>query len=225
MTWPEFVQWSNEHNGVIAIIALVVSTFVGVLALLPSRVDARVDEYWKQIDDPASWPGLIGEMRSGRSAAYFRAISRVLGFAERWWGPALSWRAFDRCIAIAFLYPLFAAILGWAVANTHSPGGLDLFRDEPDFLLRILRSGALLAALGIAVWIAGNAERFSKFVVDRLLGGLDSRTARAGYLSKAARAVMEHNLAWFDAQFAFNSRINVHSSRSVSGVRWERQPL
>ncbi|MGR3709838.1 MAG: hypothetical protein ACU0A9_10405 [Alterinioella nitratireducens] len=188
--WGLFRDWTNAHSGIIAFFALVLSLLFAVL--IGARARAGIPSLGDILKDRASWPRLTQRWRRGWGQAYFDAIAEVQQFAVAFYGPkALSFRAFDRCLTLALLYPILAVLLGWVVANAYDPGGLALFPDEPRFLVRIGKAMALIGAWGICFWILKNAEKFADFFVDRLLGPLDTAPARTGFLAKAVRAGFE----------------------------------
>ena len=78
-------------------------------------------------------------------------------------------QAFNRCLTIAYAYPAVAFLLGWVVANQTAPGGLALFQDDPHMWSRLGKALLILAAAALAGWILANADRFSRWILDRLL--------------------------------------------------------
>ena len=84
-----------------------------------------------------------------RRAQYF--------YGSRW----LSWQAFTFSLLLAYLYPVLAALLGYALANNTQVAGLALFSAQDNALLRWLVLLALLAMIVITVWIWRNYQRIN----------------------------------------------------------------
>lgn len=167
--WSALSGWAVANSGLIAFFFALVVIPVGAY-FGPVRGRMGHVTIADQIAEQASWPSLIALWRRGASESYFAAIRGVLAFAARIYGPKpLSWRAYDRCLLIAFIYPLLALLIAWMAANQHSPGGMALFTDEPRWWMRLGRAALLASAVSLAGWIIANSERFSDFLVAKLL--------------------------------------------------------
>jgi len=184
--WSLLREWANEHSGVITLFSLVLTLLFAIF--IGAGMRAGIPTPGDILKDRASWPQQAQKWRRGWSQAYFDAIAEVLHFAEAFYGPKpLSFRAFNRCLTLAILYPVLAVLLGWVVANAYDPGGLALFPDEPRILVRIGKATALIGTWGISFWIVKNVEKFSGFVVDCFLGPVDTAAAQTNFFRKPVR--------------------------------------
>ena len=84
-----------------------------------------------------------------RRAQYF--------YGSRW----LSWQAFTFSLLLAYLYPVLAALLGYALANNTQVAGLKLFDAQDNALLRWLVLLALLAMIVLTIRIWLNYQRIN----------------------------------------------------------------
>ena len=156
----------------------------------------------KMLRDPASWDVLAARYRQGRSAAYFGALERTLGFAARWYGDGLlSWRTYGVSLAIAYFYPFIALVLGWGFFNIWAPAGVEMFKDTARGFERGWRLAVFIFGLSGAVYFMKNAEDFSDFIVARLFKTGDNPNTRTGFLPKAVRVLLEAVAAAFTAAF------------------------
>ena len=78
-------------------------------------------------------------------------------YDSRW----LSWQAFAFSLVLAYLYPVLAALLGYALANNTQVAGLKLFDAQDNALLRWLVLLALLAMIVLTIRIWLNYQRIN----------------------------------------------------------------
>ena len=64
------------------------------------------------LPDDRSYRQLLGYALRPASL-YLRLMGWAQGRLDDFFGGLLSWRAFDRCLLIAFLYPVFLLLLAW----------------------------------------------------------------------------------------------------------------
>ncbi|KIN68766.1 hypothetical protein Z948_2497 [Sulfitobacter donghicola DSW-25 = KCTC 12864 = JCM 14565] len=171
---------------IVAIAGLFLALGIPILGWVVSHfrgVDLEIE-----LRDIASREDLI-ERYQGRSAdAYFAALKRILGFADRIYGTkALSWRAYSTSLTIAYAYPIFAIIFGWVLFNINAPAGIEMFRDTPSLLERFIRLIILIGGWAAAVVIAIKTKSFRDYVVARLFKSVDTSNSRTGFLAKAVR--------------------------------------
>lgn len=161
----DFQDWVNVAaivGGVLAVPALVLA----ILTFVTSRIDKDADEFESVLTDPASRQSLIKELRSGWSFAYLKAIRDVLNSADNFWGPARSFAAFDKCLMLAFLYPLVAVVISWAISNQHSPAGFLLFQDIANPAERGIRVLVFVAIFLLGMWLASKFDDIVAAVED-----------------------------------------------------------
>ena len=77
---------------------------------------------------------------------YYITLSMLLRWADRFYGPELSWRAFDRCLLFAYIYPFIFAVIGWMIYQEPSPGGIEII-ENADFSIGRARQAAPYAAI------------------------------------------------------------------------------
>ena len=90
-----------------------------------------------------------------RGARYPQSVQRRSDGWDRFFGPRLlSFRAFDRCLLIAFVYPILLFVGAWALGGTHQMAGEDFLPDVEHGWPRIWRTGLLLGlAIGAFLWL------------------------------------------------------------------------
>jgi hypothetical protein len=103
-----------------------------------------ISDLKEQLHDPHHRARLTDSRKSDWHAGYFAALEDLTEWAARFYGPRkLGVRAFGRCLQLAYVYTLLAALLAWAVANVHAPGGYPLFPDLEDAFGRVWRASVL----------------------------------------------------------------------------------
>ncbi|ABA77572.1 hypothetical protein GQF56_14980 [Rhodobacter sphaeroides] len=145
--WVESV--GKTYSGTITVLALAVGfvamIFAG-LALRPKRGPSEID----LLRDHHGWRKRLDDLNPDWADAWFAGIARFSGFASRLYGERLlSWRAFDKALMIAFLYPIAALLLGWALFDAGRLG-------ESEFLpegLKLWRRTLLLVAIGLGAGV------------------------------------------------------------------------
>ena len=171
------------------------------------------------LEDPASRSSLIANYRKPDSEAYFQAVTRVLTFAEDFYGTRLiSWQSFGRCLTLAYLYPMLAALLGWVIYNAGSPGGLDLFSQDLTGPTRALVAGGLLISFPISAFLATKARAFAEWALERVDRALPSSVPRTSFLSKALRATANFGVGAFVSAFAGAFLIAFAVALAVAGA-------
>ncbi len=177
------------------------------------------------LEDPASRAALISDYRKPGAEAYFGAISHVLTFADRVYGARLiSWQSFGRCLTLAYIYPLLAALFGWFMFNAGSLGSLDLFSQDLKWPIRALVAGGLVISWAIAGYGASKAGAFSDWVFDWVDRFRHHSGSRPSIRSNALRvtadlvAVVGVFLGVLTAGFAFVGAFVVAVSASVAIV-------
>ena len=98
--------------------------------------------------------------RNSVAERYHALLRWLLRRAEHFYGRSwLSWQAFGFSLSLAYLYPVLAALLGYALANNTQVAGLALFDAQDNALLRWLVLLALLTMVVLIVWTLRNDER------------------------------------------------------------------
>lgn len=183
--WENLREWSNDHSGIIALLAVVLPFISAVL--IGARARAGVPSLGEVMKDRASWPVLINRWQRGSAQAYLDAVALLLRFAERVYGPrALSSRAFLTCLGIAYVYPIVAVFFGWVATNTHDPGGVLLFISEPKFIVRLVHALAAIGGIAITSWGLVNFERNIDSILHYLLVLFANPASQCGFWPKVA---------------------------------------
>lgn len=129
-------------------------------------------------------------MRCGRQEAYLNGVGALTRFADALYGPRFSCKALDRCVQLAFFYPILGMLLGWVLFDTHTPAGLQVFHADVSFGRRLVGAVLAITGLAVAIWIVWNSQTFANHCVARFLGPVDAGTAPPGFLAKVGRAAV-----------------------------------
>lgn len=178
--WASLQAWANTNGGLVSLVIGV----LGLLAVFIVGAKARngFPSLGETLQDRASWPDLITRWRITGGQSYDAAVADIVTFADWLYGPRpLSWRAFDRCVSLAFVYPLIAVVLGWTLFNSHSPAGLSLFREGLHSWPRFGRAIALMAGLALSFWVSANILRFALSAKDQLSGTKGATPKRSAF--------------------------------------------
>jgi hypothetical protein len=172
----------DQLTGVMPLIGLVVLLRFSFTryrnAILPSLKEKLAeDRYRTQI---------IANKTSPAGDAYFNALTRITTWADTFYGRRKwGFRAFKRCLTLALVYPVIAAILAWVIANTHSPGGVQIFADHPDLGGRLWRA-LVIVAISVAIGRMLRKPGGLAGMIDGSLRTMWTRlTSAGGVLSKA----------------------------------------
>lgn len=118
--------WIEENTALVAFLSLLVAVAVPLLTWVVARFGGVTMR--EKLEDRASWDALIARFSGHAGEAYFAAVDRGLGFAERVYGPTpLSWQAFGRCFGVALAYPVLTLLAGWILFDVGEIGGATFF--------------------------------------------------------------------------------------------------
>jgi hypothetical protein len=125
-------------------------------------IDAKARNLRKS-DNADGWERRREELKErldrsgGRAGSAYKAlIERCLGFADRVFGPnerssPAQWRTFDRCLLVAFVYPMLLFVLGWVTGGSGVSGvagsGISMFPEAP------VQQRLLIAFIAIAITV------------------------------------------------------------------------
>ncbi|SIS50926.1 hypothetical protein [Phaeovulum vinaykumarii] len=113
--WDWIAQFGRDHGGAITVLGLAVAVLAMLFAGLALRPRRGLSEA-ERLCDHRDWPARLAALSPNRADVWFAGIARARGFADRVYGEKLiSWRAFDRALLFAFLYPITALLLGWGL--------------------------------------------------------------------------------------------------------------
>ena len=211
-------DWANNNEGGLA---LAVGLGVPVAAFLISFV--QNNHLREELSDLSSRDELIARYSLRGQDAYFSGLARVVGLAEWIYGPkALSWRAYGRCLTIAFIYPLLAVMLGWVLFNIWNPAWIEIFVDTENGWERALRFAIFnLSAILCAVTLR-NYFKVVGYISGQFPKWLRPKDGIAMRNSKAAHIIF-HVLAFasilvFAGAFAFAGIITVVGVSATAGA-------
>lgn len=126
-------------------------TAIGVIYTIFSR---RCDKFEQQLDN-AKDRERIWLMLEDKKTAFQRYQTVLKTFGERadhWFGPAISLRAFERCLIFAFVYPIVLFILAWVAGMPAKPALPDLaVWNRITFLVFLL-----LISVGLSLYVKSN---------------------------------------------------------------------
>lgn len=180
----DILDWINKYQVVIA-------TALAVLGLVYSYYrTSLLPDLKEKLADTTHRTRIIQATNNRNSNAYFDALHHMIHWADDFYGPAkFGQRAIARCLQLAIFYPLIAALLGWVIINTHSPGGLQLFHDLPDVWSRLWRAFLLITAIGALARLMQNSNAFIA-KTNILLGKISPSLTRADALLSKASALV-----------------------------------
>jgi len=120
------VAFFKEYSFVFGVAGLIVT----VASLMYQHFDKREARLREQLNSAPHRDNLIARYDCTAAQGYYATIKRLLNWADGFYGKPLGLRALDRCITLAFVYPLFAALVGWVFWDVSAPGGLPLFAEN-----------------------------------------------------------------------------------------------
>ena len=132
-----------------------------LLYLTPFGIVARlVLAFFNKADREKDFQRWI--QRNSVAERYHALLRWLLSRAQYFYGSRwLSWQAFTFSLLLAYLYPVLAALLGYALANNTQVAGLKLFDAQDNALLRWLVLLALLAMIVLTIRIWLNYQRIN----------------------------------------------------------------
>ena len=167
-----------DYGLAVAVLAILVQLFMWAWG----RHDRKLQAY---ITSAEHREGLIERHECRAAERYYRTLDAILTWARRVYGNGLGWRAFGTCLTLAVLYPILAALIGWVAVNQTAPGGLELFRDVPDWPGRLWRGAVGVLSLAVIVYADPRIIGFGEILRDRIEKRLDTSPHRLGSLTKA----------------------------------------
>ena len=123
--------------GVLSVMAALTALLATVLAWLLPFPDRSLNSQLSHYDDRMALKERLGSAPPFK--AYLVTVSRFNQWLMEWFGPALSGQAFERCLAIAFIFPI-ALLLITLVAN-----GINAHRISP-WQVALFAAGFLIIA-------------------------------------------------------------------------------
>jgi hypothetical protein len=103
------------------------------------------------LNDPKSYDLIAGWMGERRRVVYRRWLGRADAGLRGFFGRRmLGWRAFERCLLLAYLYPVFLLLVAWVFGASLTLGGDPLFEGDWRWGHKTLAVTSLAILLGIA---------------------------------------------------------------------------
>ncbi|WP_299922167.1 hypothetical protein [uncultured Pelagimonas sp.] len=173
--------WNAELWGIIGGIA----GTLGLLALVQAWWHRREDNLRSDISSAPYRAKLIQRYDCDKADRDYISLRLLLDWADRFYGPSLSYQALNRCLSLAFVYPLVAAFFAWLVFNSGSPGGLELFRDIPVWHERLWRGAVLFATIVVTGLMITNVPKIHRGIAGLFNKNKDAPPQSHGFLAKA----------------------------------------
>lgn len=142
-----------------AVVGLPFAVYFGWKAL---RQKAR-DDLMVQIRAESTRSDLIRTHHNTRSGRYYGYVAGTLAWAEKFYGPRWSVANFERCLTMAFVYPLIAAVIAWVLIGQTDLGTLTFFLASDSIVVRAFRACVFLTLITIAVLALKNLDQISLF--------------------------------------------------------------
>ncbi|MDJ0821679.1 MAG: hypothetical protein QNJ09_07720 [Paracoccaceae bacterium] len=168
--------------------------YVGVLALLVALVPIwqhirkdRKEDLKTYLSDPDYRADLITRHDCTTAQGYYLSLARLLNWAQRFYGNRFSWKAFSRCLTLAYFYPLLAALIGWVALNQTAPGGVGMFADVPNWIGRFWRAGVAVLGFAAIMFLFPRIFGAGEKLRNRITSGVGIAPHWAGLLPKAAQ--------------------------------------
>lgn len=126
-----------------------VSIFLTIWLFWLPRYETHIRE---QLDDAHDRADIRDTLLNTKDAfeRYQQGIVWLNTRFQHWFGDAWSWRAFDRYLLLAFIYPICLLMLAWLFGAPGKIGHLTIFPDQPPW--RRLLSVSLLITLGVGMF-------------------------------------------------------------------------
>ncbi len=134
-----------------------VGAFVAILAFATTLAQAWGNSYKaairEQLEDGRDRARIRAELE-GQTTAFQRYQSALAAFttwAEAWFGAPWHWRALDRCLQIAFVYPIALLLLAWVMGSPGTIGPIMVLPDQPTD--RRLVTAIVLIAMSAGIFL------------------------------------------------------------------------
>jgi len=102
------MDFLSDHGGLFGFLGFVIAGLIGLYTVYRYALADRRE----QLDDCAERDALLAHRADGPGQIYRGALLGVTQWADRFYGTKkLGWRAFERCLTLAFVYPVVAALL------------------------------------------------------------------------------------------------------------------
>ncbi|MGF1474512.1 MAG: hypothetical protein ACFB6S_02995, partial [Geminicoccaceae bacterium] len=134
-------------------------TFVGTIAAVYALYFQRKTTYRGRLQTAEGLRELQEEFEpTGRNRARI-AIQRFNDQTQSWFGDIWSWKQFERCLLIAFVYPLVLLLFAWAFGGVHEVAGIPILPAETGPGERAIIVMIAIAAAVTAGWCVRQSPR------------------------------------------------------------------
>src|SRR5579883_2166970 len=176
--------------GVLSVMAVLTALLATILAWLLPFPDRSLNRQLDNYDDRMALKDRLGAAPPFR--AYLLTVRRLTDWLDEWFGPSFSGQAFERCLAIAFIFPITLFLIT-LVTNGVTSGQIEL----QDVLLFSL---PFIAVTSVMVVAFQNLLR----VVERLWNAVGGDKELAGTISRVILGAFAVMIA-FTISFAIAS--------------------
>ncbi|MEM9678461.1 MAG: hypothetical protein AAF890_10420 [Pseudomonadota bacterium] len=202
--WADAVLSVDFVLIVLGILAIAIPYYLYVLRQQRERLDSASDR--QTVRDE-----LIAMDGYARHRARLRKTSTRL---QTFFGPKWSWKAYDRCLAIALCYPLLVFISTWLVTGDGRLGGENILPAELELSNRILIAALLIGQFGVTIFTFLRLD-----AIEAILKSGSTRLVRKMFPSSNSAADRFGAAAEFGAvAFAFAVAVAVAGAGAVAGA-------
>ncbi|MEM5475141.1 hypothetical protein [Pacificibacter sp. AS14] len=179
--------YSNTITTIGVVIALL-GLFVAVYALRPSR---KTDPYIDMLETRTDWAKAIGRLKADDHKTYSDRLTRLNTWADGFYGKRLfGWQSFMPCLSLAMIYPIIAALIGWAIGGNPSVGGLTLSEANTPLVQRWTSLTCITASFSVLYLVFKNIDKILDRVTELFALWRNGLDARRGFFAKAARVLL-----------------------------------
>lgn len=125
---------------------------VGALGFFTWRFDRWEKHLKDRLRDADLRQDITNRLHDSARERYYHTLDDILSWVEKIFGRNGSFHAFERCLMLAYLYPILFTAIAWLLWNNHSPTGFPLFPDITDHWDRLSKFTLLICAILFLIW-------------------------------------------------------------------------
>jgi hypothetical protein len=193
----------------------IAALLVALLALFPVvsgwRKQKR-DDILKQLDDAKDRPRIHTELVSNPSAfeRYVDGVARLSDQFGKFFGPQWSWKALDKCLIFALIYPLTLLMIAWTFGMPGKVGMAQLLPDLSQWRRYLVLFVFVTNGFLLWVFIRNNGvNRAQKIVENHIL--LNNKGVRTGSFEEKTIRIIVSFIVYFAILFALVLMANFYA--------------